>query len=119
MGLVCFDELANVLTLYTANKVKAAHILYDKKLGQRALCGPSLSTADAPMPVRARKAWRTLPKSGTKLAKLLGVEREEVLFASTGVIGRRLPVEDYQEGPAGISKKSSAKAVQKTSPRQS
>ena len=39
LGLVFFQEETNVLALYTSNKVKAAHILYDKEAGPRSCEG--------------------------------------------------------------------------------
>ncbi|HVN96019.1 MAG TPA: bifunctional glutamate N-acetyltransferase/amino-acid acetyltransferase ArgJ [Syntrophorhabdaceae bacterium] len=92
LGLVLFQEKTHVLSLYTSNRVKAAHILYDRKYEGdpvRALVVNS-GCANA---CTGKEGIADLEVIGEKLAKLLKIGRTEVLFASTGVIGKRLPVD--------------------------
>lgn len=91
LGLVVFDEPTNATALYTKNKVKAAHILYNRKVEAdpvRALlvnsgCANACTGSEGVADLRAL---------GEKLALELHTESREILFASTGVIGRRLPL---------------------------
>ena len=92
LGLVLFKEDMNVLSLYTRNKVKAAHILYNRKIESkpvRALlvnsgCANACTGADGVSDLSA---------IGQKLSSSLGIGNDKVLFASTGVIGKRLPAD--------------------------
>lgn len=96
LGLVFFQEGTNVLTLYTSNKVKAAHILYDKKL-DRAPVRALLVNSGCANACTGKEGISDLADISEKLAKLLKINRDEILFASTGVIGRRLPVDTIKQ----------------------
>jgi len=92
LGLVVFDEPAYITAVYTRNKVKCAHILYNKKLRTsqvRALLVNSgcANACTGPEGITDLKALSQV------LSPSLEAEENEILFASTGVIGRRLPTE--------------------------
>jgi glutamate N-acetyltransferase / amino-acid N-acetyltransferase len=92
LGLVIFDEPACVTAIYTKNKVKAAHILYNKKLHSnqvRALLVNSgcANACTGPAGVADLKALSEALSSNLKVAE------RGIVFASTGVIGRRLPAD--------------------------
>ncbi len=92
LGLVFFKEDMHVLSLYTRNKVKAAHILYDRRIDSglvRALVVNS-GCANA---CTGKDGVADLQKIAKGLSSSLNIDAEKVLFASTGVIGKRLPVE--------------------------
>src|SRR5512136_2950854 len=89
LGLVIFDEPAYITAVYTKNKVKSAHILYNKKLRNsqvRALLVNS-SCANA---CTGPEGVGDLKGLSEKLSSHLKVADSEIVFASTGVIGRRL-----------------------------
>jgi glutamate N-acetyltransferase / amino-acid N-acetyltransferase len=92
LGLVFFQEEMNVLALYTSNKVKAAHILYDKKL-DRAPVRALLVNSGCANACTGKEGISDLAEIGEELAKPLNIDRDEILFASTGVIGKRLPAD--------------------------
>jgi len=92
LGLVVFQEEMNALTMYTRNRVKAAHILYDRRIDKgpvRALVVNS-GCANA---CTGKEGVGDLAAIASGLAPLINMETREILFASTGVIGRRLPVD--------------------------
>ncbi len=92
LALVVFDDPTNVTALYTKNKVKAAHILYNRKVEAdpvRAL----LVNSGCANACTGSEGVADLKALSEKLAVDLHTESREILFASTGVIGRRLPVE--------------------------
>ncbi len=92
LGLVVFREETNVLAVYTRNRVKAAHILYDRRMDKgpvRALIANS-GCANA---CTGKEGVGDLVSIASNLSPLTKVDPKEILFASTGVIGKRLPVE--------------------------
>ncbi len=92
LGLVYFQGGTNVLTLYTNNKVKAAHILYNKKIDHAPVRALLVNSGCANACTGKEGISDLADISGT-LAKLVKINRNKILFASTGVIGKRLPVD--------------------------
>lgn len=92
LGLVVFREETNVLAVYTRNHVKAAHILYDRRIDRgpvRALIANS-GCANA---CTGKEGVGDLTAIASGLAPLVDAQLKEILFASTGVIGKRLPAD--------------------------
>lgn len=92
LGLVFFRDNMHVLALYTANKIKAAHILYDKKIDREPVRALLVNSGCANA-CTGKEGVADLARIGENLSRLLKVDRKEILFASTGVIGKRLPVD--------------------------
>jgi glutamate N-acetyltransferase/amino-acid N-acetyltransferase len=91
----------NCLSLYTRNKVKSAHILYDRKVEihpVRAL----LVNSGCANACTGKEGVSDLKKIAGELSNILGIQKEEILFASTGVIGRRLPLSDMIQALPGV-----------------
>lgn len=92
LGLVVFREETNVLAVYTRNRVKAAHILYDRRIDKgpvRALVANS-GCANA---CTGKEGVGDLTAIASGLAPLIDANLRGILFASTGVIGKRLPAD--------------------------
>ena len=92
LGLVYFDEPMRVASLYTRNRVKAAHILYNKKREKGSIRALVVNSGCANA-CCGKEGIGDLARIAEAVAGEIGVERDEILFASTGVIGKRLPVE--------------------------
>ena len=90
LGLVLFKEGMNSLSLYTRNRVKAAHILYNKRIENNPVRAILVNSGCANA-CTGKEGISDLQIIGNKLSSLLKIRKEEILFASTGVIGRRLP----------------------------
>jgi len=90
LGLVLFKDDMHVLSLYTRNKVKAAHILYDRKIDSNPVRALLVNSGCANA-CTGKDGVIDLHTIGQELSSMLGIEKDKVLFASTGVIGRRLP----------------------------
>ncbi len=90
LGLAFFEEPMYVSSLYTKNRVKAAHILYNRKLESKPVRAVLVNSGCANA-CTGKDGIDDLKEIGGKLSALLNVTREEILFASTGVIGKRLP----------------------------
>jgi glutamate N-acetyltransferase/amino-acid N-acetyltransferase len=91
LGLVCFAQPTNVVSLYTRNKVKAAHILYNRRRTAKQVRALLVNSGCANA-CTGKEGVEDLAAIAEALASRLGIRKEEILFASTGVIGRRLPV---------------------------
>lgn len=99
MALVYSEVPANAAGTFTTNVVKAAPVLWDKEI------------IESGKPVRAVVLNSGIANAATgkegkeynyemasELAKVLGVKPEEVLTASTGVIGMQLRMEPIRKG---------------------
>jgi glutamate N-acetyltransferase/amino-acid N-acetyltransferase len=102
LGLVVFDQPTYVTALYTKNKVKAAHILYNRRVTNpvRAI----LANSGCANACTGPEGIRDLKVMGEILSEALHIEEGKVLFASTGVIGRRLPTETMAKAIPGLLK---------------
>ncbi|MCX5803499.1 MAG: bifunctional glutamate N-acetyltransferase/amino-acid acetyltransferase ArgJ [Proteobacteria bacterium] len=92
LGLVLFKEGMNALSLYTRNRVKAAHILYNRRIEHNPIRAILVNSGCANA-CTGKEGVSDLQIIGNKLSSLLKIRKEEILFASTGVIGRRLPAD--------------------------
>jgi glutamate N-acetyltransferase/amino-acid N-acetyltransferase len=92
LGLVLFKEGMNSLSLYTRNRVKAAHILYNRRIEHNPIRAILVNSGCANA-CTGKEGVSDLQIIGNKLSSLLKIRKEEILFASTGVIGRRLPAD--------------------------
>jgi len=90
LGLAFFDEPMYVSSLYTSNRVKAAHILYNRRIEDTPVRGV-LANSGCANSCTGNEGIGDLAAIGGTLAGILGIEDDEILFASTGVIGKRLP----------------------------
>ena len=116
LALVVSDTECNTAAVYTTNKVKGAPILVTKK-------HLAVTNNKAKAVIANSKNANTCNADGeekaemmaTLAAKELGIKPEEVIVASTGVIGQILPIEPIaahmKELAAGLSYEGNAKAV--------
>ena len=116
LGMVFSEEVCNTAAVYTTNKVKGAPILVTKK-NLEATGGKSravivnsknANTCNADGVEKARKMCELT-------ADVLNIDADEVVVASTGVIGIPLPIEPIAEHmkelAEGLSEDGNAKAV--------
>jgi len=92
LGLALFKEPMNCLSLYTRNKIKAAHILYNRRIESNPIRALLVNSGCANA-CTGKDGVSDLRFIAGKLSDILGIKGNEILFASTGVIGRRLPSE--------------------------
>jgi glutamate N-acetyltransferase / amino-acid N-acetyltransferase len=92
LGLVYFNEPADVVSLYTRNEVKAAHILYNQRYADRRVRALLVNSGCANA-CTGVAGVNDLIGIAQALAVELHIDRKEILFASTGVIGKRLPAD--------------------------
>lgn len=91
LGLVFFDEPTYAVPLYTKNRVKAAHILYNRKRVRNPVRALIVNSGCANA-CTGHEGVADIDAIAAAAARELGIDKREILFASTGVIGTRLPV---------------------------
>ena len=92
LGLAFFEEPAQLVALYTRNQVKAAHILYNRRRRAKTVRALLVNSGCANA-CTGQEGVDDLKRLAKPLARELGIGPEEIVFASTGVIGKRLDVE--------------------------
>lgn len=106
---ICFvvsDKICNAAAVYTQNKVKGAPIIVTKKnlekTGGKAIAiianSKNANTCNADGEEKAYKMCQLT-------ADVLGIKPEEVIVASTGVIGQILPIEPIENAVKPLSEK--------------
>ena len=101
LGLAFFDRAVPHTALYTRNKVKAAHILYNQRKAANRVRALLVNSGCANA-CTGEEGIGDLAAIASELAGRLNIRADEVLFASTGVIGKRLPVETIVAGLPGL-----------------
>lgn len=104
LALIISDCLCSAAAVYTTNKVKASPVLLTRehlKSGAARAVIANSGNANACAPDGMENALRQAQAA----ARFFEIPEEQVLVASTGVIGQRLPVECIEEniGAASVS----------------
>ena len=116
LALVVSDAECNAAAVYTTNKVKGAPILVTKKHLEATKGKAKAVVANSKNANTCNADGEEKAQRMTELAaKALNLDADEVLVASTGVIGQILPIEPIEghmeELVAGLSYDGNAKAV--------
>lgn len=101
LALIVSDVPCHTAAVYTKNKVKAAPLLITKEhlqngLSQAIIVNSGNANACNPKEIENAK------KEALCAAKYLHIDAEDVLVASTGVIGQVLPIENIEESVSSI-----------------
>lgn len=96
LGLAYFEKPLSFLAVYTANKVKAAHIHYMKRLEGKSIRALLVNSGCANA-ATGKEGIKDLEILAESLSEEMSVGKDEILFASTGVIGKRLPLNKITE----------------------
>lgn len=84
---------------FTSNVVKAAPVLWDKKIVEESLFGQAvIVNAGIANACTGKEGYEYCRRTASKAAKVLGLPSESILIASTGVIGMQLPIEKIEAG---------------------
>ena len=99
LALIVSDELCNVAGTFTLNKVKAAPLLVSQELiskgGKVKAILVNSGNANA---CTGERGFKDALKSQKHCAKKLGVQQNEVVISSTGVIGEYMPMHILKTG---------------------
>ena len=90
---------------FTSNVVKAAPVLWDKKVVEESPFGQAvIINAGIANACTGTEGYSYCDKTAKAAAKALGIPEESVLVASTGVIGMQLPIDRIEDGVAKLAK---------------
>lgn len=98
VALIVADSPCEAAAVFTTNKVAAAPVLYDRKIVKGGVVQAILANSGCANACTGESGLSDANLSALVTAGELGINPKHVLVASTGVIGRRLPMERLLEG---------------------
>src|SRR4051812_45132400 len=105
LALAVCDRPAVTAALFTRNLVKAAPVLVAAERASTGLSRAVLANAGCANAVTGEQGLRAVHETTNAIAKALGISPEEVLPASTGVIGAHLPVDKISQQAGALADK--------------
>ncbi|MCP3678163.1 MAG: bifunctional glutamate N-acetyltransferase/amino-acid acetyltransferase ArgJ, partial [Deltaproteobacteria bacterium] len=108
LTLIVSKTPAVVAGVFTRNRVKAAPLLLTMERVKGGRCGAVIINSGNANACTGKRGMRDAVRMAGEAAKALGVEPEEVLVASTGVIGEPLPVDRIIKGVPRLAKRVSS-----------
>jgi len=109
VALIVADSPCPAAAVFTANKVAAAPVVYDRAAIKGGRVQAILANSGCANACTGEQGLKDAELSALIVAGELGIDPKHVLVASTGVIGRRLPVDRLTAGA-----KRAAKALGRT-----
>lgn len=98
VALIVADESCAAAAVFTTNKVAAAPVLYDREVVKNGRIQAILANSGCANACTGEDGLKDAKLSALVTAGELGIDPKLVLVASTGVIGRRLPMERLLAG---------------------
>lgn len=98
VALLVADEPCDAAAVFTTNKVAAAPVLYDREIVKGGKVQAILANSGCANACTGKDGLADARLSALVTAGELGIDPSHVLVASTGVIGRRLPLERLLNG---------------------
>lgn len=98
VALIVADEPCAAAAVFTTNKVAAAPVLYDREVVKNGRIQAILANSGCANACTGEEGLKDAKLSALVTAGELGIDPKLVLVASTGVIGRRLPMERLLAG---------------------
>lgn len=126
LALIVSDLPCKAVGLFTSNRVKAAPVLYSKRVLRRGEARAIVANSGCANACTGPEGLADAELMARLTERTLGLKRGEVLVASTGVIGRRLPLEKVREAmprlvdglsPEGFTKAAEAIMTTDTVPK--
>lgn len=97
MAVILSEKLCSAAGCFTTNKVKAAPVIYDMKTVKNPVKAVVVNSGNANA-CTGDRGLKDAEDSAAFLGELSGVKAENILTASTGVIGVNLPMDTIKEG---------------------
>jgi glutamate N-acetyltransferase / amino-acid N-acetyltransferase len=97
LALIFSDEPAQVAAVFTTNKVAAAPVLLSRDRAKNGVARAVLVNSGNANACTGEQGMRDALSCGRRTAEALGLPDEELLIASTGVIGQTLPMDRYRK----------------------
>ena len=98
VALIVADAPCNAAAVFTTNKVAAAPVVYDREIVKGGKVQAILANSGCANACTGEDGMKDAELSALATAGELGVSPKHVLVASTGVIGRRLPMDRLLAG---------------------
>jgi glutamate N-acetyltransferase/amino-acid N-acetyltransferase len=102
LGFIYSERQANVAGLFTRNRVQAAPVLLDRQRVAVGVCRGIIVNSGNANCCTGEPGMQAALRMAKTAADGLGVAQEEILVASTGVIGEPLPVEKIEAAVPGL-----------------
>lgn len=97
MAIILSDVMCNSAGCFTTNVVKAAPVYWDMENVSKDIKGIVINSGNANA-CTGEQGLKDTEEMASILGSLAGVEKENILVCSTGVIGVNLPMEKVREG---------------------
>jgi len=91
-ALIVSDSPCVTTGYFTTNRLKSAHIIRDKKLLKNPINAVYVNSGNANV-FTGKKGVLDIAAIAAKLGKESGIKPGNILFAATGIIGKKLPVD--------------------------
>ncbi len=104
MGLILSEAPACVAGVFTQNKIKAAPVLLDIERIKQGACQAVVVNSGNANCCTGKQGIRDAKAMAGYAASALGISEEHVLVASTGVIGKPLPISKIKKATPGLVK---------------
>ena len=104
VALVAADVPCSAAAVFTTNKVAAAPVVYDRAVAARGRAQAILANSGCANACTGEGGMKDASLSALVVAGELGISPDDVFVASTGVIGRRLPMERLLSGASAAVK---------------
>lgn len=98
VALIVADEPCDAAAVFTTNKVAAAPVVYDREIIKGGRIQAILANSGCANACTGEEGMKDAKLSALVTAGELGIDPKHVLVASTGVIGRRLPMDRLLAG---------------------
>jgi len=112
LGLIYSELPANVAGLFTRNRVQAAPVLLDRQRVAAGVCRAVIVNSGNANCCTGDQGMQAALRMAQIAAAGLGVAEDEVLVASTGVIGEPLPLEKIETAAPGLMAALQAESMQ-------
>jgi glutamate N-acetyltransferase/amino-acid N-acetyltransferase len=103
LGILFSQEVCVVAGLFTTNRIKSAPVVLCQERVKKGRAAAVVVNSGCANASTGKQGLADAEEMAALTAKAIGVDPEEVLVASTGVIGQRLPMERIEDGLNHIS----------------
>lgn len=101
-GVLYSEKSCNSAAVYTKNQIKGAPLYVNMEHLKNGKAQCVIANSGVSNVATGEEGVKNAEKTAMLAARELGVKKEDVLIASTGVIGRQLPMEKIEKGISGI-----------------
>jgi glutamate N-acetyltransferase/amino-acid N-acetyltransferase len=102
LGLIVCDSPASVAGVFTRNRVQAAPVLLDRQRVKGGVCRAVVVNSGNANCCTGEAGYRHAARMAAATAAAANLPEDQVLVASTGVIGEPLPIERIEQALPGL-----------------